>query len=92
MNNMFSEKKNLQNKIKILADLLKERKNKIGDYYEMLYQKTDKVLNNYELEKIVHEIIASSGKIEDLATFNYKEKRTLEEIFLLSQEILDRNI
>lgn len=88
MNNTFNKKNTLQNRIKFLADLLKERKNKTGNYYEMLYGKTDKALNSNELKKIAHEIISSSGKIEDLANFNYKEKNVLNEIFLLSQEII----
>lgn len=77
----------LSNKLNILSEHLSQRHNKTGSYYLSLAQRTTSADNNKNLNDIANEILSSSGKIQDLAGFNYKEVLVLNEICLLASSI-----
>ena len=77
----------LSDKLNILSEHLSQRYNKTGNYYLSLAQRAANANNNKDLNDIANEILSSSGKIQDLAGFDYKEVLVLNEICLIANEI-----
>ena len=77
------------NKLKLLSDSLLSRGNKTGEYYFNLYQKSINTPDaNQTLLLIADEILSSSGKIQDLAVFDYKEDLILNDVFSIAKKLL----
>jgi hypothetical protein len=84
----LSKQELLANQLATLSRLLISRKNDTGNYYLIMSNKVSNANTTNKLNSLIEELVSSSGKIPDLAGFNYNEDLALQDILITTNELM----